>query len=500
MESAGYTRLLERYGVSTAALHHASWITTAVSRRQALRVDLVVEESFPTNYRPGDSDYEHLVFALKYDGIDLAALARIFRHIDRRELADRLREQPHSKYARRLFFVFERLTGEVLDVPDISTGAYVNVLEADEHYTARGVRVPRYRVVDNLLGEIGGFCPIVRRTQILDEFAAKRLDQRASSILANIEPSLLARAIHFLHGKETRSSFAIEHEDVGDKEDRFIAQLARVAKLPLETEAGLTELQHAIVDPRYRDAGFREPGSLEVYVSETVGYDREKVHHVGARSISTRALMQAWSRMRPVEGPGSAVVEAACRAFAFVYIHPFGDGNGRIHRLLFHHVLARPGYLPNDVIVPISSAIFADLRRYDTVLEDFSRRVLPQVEHRLDPNGRLTILNDPDDFYRYPDLTMQSEATFEWLERAIEHDLLHELDFLRRHDEVRREMQRVLDMPERRQKLFIVLCLNNRGKLAKRKRSEFAELSDELVTQLETIVQAGFDGFEGPLD
>ncbi|WP_434725632.1 Fic family protein [Mesorhizobium sp. RIZ17] len=35
-----------------------------------------------------------------------------------------------------------------------------------------------------------------------------------------------------------------------------------------------------------------------------------------------------------------AVVAAAIFAFGFVYIHPFEDGNGRIHRYLIHHVLA----------------------------------------------------------------------------------------------------------------------------------------------------------------
>jgi hypothetical protein len=34
------------------------------------------------------------------------------------------------------------------------------------------------------------------------------------------------------------------------------------------------------------------------------------------------------------------VVAAAILAFGFVYIHPFEDGNGRIHRYLIHHVLA----------------------------------------------------------------------------------------------------------------------------------------------------------------
>lgn len=34
-------------------------------------------------------------------------------------------------------------------------------------------------------------------------------------------------------------------------------------------------------------------------------------------------------------------VLAAGIAFGFVFIHPFEGGNGRIHRYLIHHVLAK---------------------------------------------------------------------------------------------------------------------------------------------------------------
>jgi hypothetical protein len=168
--------------------------------------------------------------------------------------------------------------------------------------------------------------------------------------------------------------------------------------------------------------------------------------------------------------------------------------------LLFHHVLARRDYLPGNLIVPISSAIHANMLRYDQVLEDFSRRVLPMIQYRIDENGALEILDDPDDFYRYPDLTLQSEATFEWLQRAIEHDLVLEIDFLRRHDRARAQMRRIIDMPDRKAKLFLVLCLGNGGKLSKRKRKEFAELPDEIIARLEDSVMDAFEGYEGPLD
>lgn len=38
------------------------------------------------------------------------------------------------------------------------------------------------------------------------------------------------------------------------------------------------------------------------------------------------------------------VVAAAVAAFSFVFIHPFEDSNGRIHRFIVHHVLSKTGF------------------------------------------------------------------------------------------------------------------------------------------------------------
>jgi len=40
------------------------------------------------------------------------------------------------------------------------------------------------------------------------------------------------------------------------------------------------------------------------------------------------------------------VIAAAILAFGLVYVHPFVDGNGRIHRYLIHHVLAGRDSIP----------------------------------------------------------------------------------------------------------------------------------------------------------
>lgn len=467
---------------------HASWIDE-VSARRSTTNGMTVQETFPASYGPGDADVDHLIFALKYDGVDLVALARVFRRIDREELERRIVAQPASKYIRRLFFLFERLTGETLAIEDLPRVRYSPVLDPGEYFVAAGRNVGRHRVVDNLLGD-AEFCPVVRRTPTLVAATGKDLGGRARDITRTVDPLLLARAIAYLYTKETKSSFAIEHEeiDAGSRMERFLAQLAAVGERPLLSEAALVELQRGFVDPRYAETGFRRPGEREVYIGETLGF-HEKIHHVGARSASTPGLMAAWARMRPVEGPAGPVIEAACRSFAFVFIHPFGDGNGRIHRLLLHNVLALRGYLPPRLVVPISAVLLADPQGYDRALESFSRRVLPLVDYKLDGDGELTIRNDTDNLYRYPELTAVCEATFVWLERAIEVDLVAELDFMRRFDEVRARMREVVEMPDRKEQNFIKICLANGGKLSARKRGLFAELDDATVASLEAIVR-----------
>lgn len=248
--------------------------------------------------------------------------------------------------------------------------------------------------------------------------------------------------------------------------------------------------------PNYAAHGFRRAGDLEVYVGQTIGY-RERVHHIGAPSAMTPELMDGWLELREVVGEGGAVVEAACRSFGFVFIHPFDDGNGRIHRLLLHHVLAKRDYMPEAVVVPISSVLVNDMRSYDEALEAFSTQVMRHSKYALDNDGELTILDTDLDIYRFPDLTVQAEATFVWLERAIVDELVHALEFLRRFDDALRRMREIIEMPDRKEQLFIKLCLNNHGRLSARKRAKFAELDDETVAALEAAVREAL-GIEPP--
>lgn len=145
-------------------------------------------------------------------------------------------------------------------------------------------------------------------------------------------------------------------------------------------------------------------------------------------------------------------------------------------------------------MVPVSAVLLADQAGYDEALESFSKRVLPLIDYKLNSEGELTVRNDTDDLYRYPELTEVCQATFGWLERAIEENLVAELAFLRSYDEVRTRMRGVVEMPDRKEQNFIKICMNNGGKLSASERGLYAELDDATIARLEAIVREAMQG------
>ena len=78
------------------------------------------------------------------------------------------------------------------------------------------------------------------------------------------------------------------------------------------------------------------------------------------------------------------VIQAAAIAYGFVFLHPFEDGNGRIHRFLIHNILARRGFTPESVMFPISAVMLKNPSDYDASLDAFSRQFMPLVEYTLE--------------------------------------------------------------------------------------------------------------------
>ena len=131
--------------------------------------------------------------------------------MDAREIQRYVESNHTGKYARRLWFLYEFLTGKTLPLDDLTKGNYVELLDPKEYYTAATSRhVKRQRINDNLLGG-AKFCPTIRRTDTLRRFDAADLPKRCQQVVSSYSPVLLKRALSYLYTQETKSSFEIEH-------------------------------------------------------------------------------------------------------------------------------------------------------------------------------------------------------------------------------------------------------------------------------------------------
>ena len=492
LKPAGYAALIERYGLDVIPNWHISRVATSGTHRVDSLAD-VTEEVYPPHYWPGDKLGDHLEFALKYDGTNLAILARLFQEAVEDDLVKYVRSKPNGKYARRIWFFYEFLTGKTLPLEDLKRGNYIELLEPGEYYTISSPRrIRRQRVYDNLLGN-DRFCPTVRRTTSLREFEKSDLPLRCREVIREYVPALVARAVKFLYTRETRSTFAIERiTPSATRSERFMAVLEQAGRAEFLQKQKLIELQNEIVDFRFRESDYRK---TQNYVGEAVGLQRQRIHFACPKPEDLADLTDGLeaAHLRMEDGGVPAAIHAAAVAYGFVFLHPFEDGNGRIHRFLVHNILARRDFTPPGIIIPVSAAMLENSADYDASLEAFSRRLMPLVDYTLDEVGRMTVRNDTTNWYRYIDMTRQAEALFQFIERAIDTELADELAFLKNYDEAKSSIREIVDMPDRQIDLFIRFCLQNNGRLSRRKHaSHFDFLTNEEIAAMEEAVQSAY--------
>lgn len=484
---AGYSALIDAYGLAVPLPR----TLFATGERHRVMKDGGWHILTP-RHAPASTLDGHLTFALKYEGLDLAVLKRLFLAVGPAAIEALVLTKPTGSYARRVWFLYEWLTGERLDLPDAAAGRYVRVVDPERQWAIDGESSPRHRVKDNLPGT-PEFCPLVFRTTALERFVGFDLPQRAREIIANVPRDILARTAAFLLLRDSRSSYAIEGErPPQDRIQRWGRAIGEAGRQNLDVDE-LLRLQRIVIgDARFVKLGLRTGAG---FVGE---HDRDTrmplPEHVSAKPDDLQSL--AAGMIAFDQGPAQKldpVIAAATLAFGFVYVHPFEDGNGRIHRYLIHHVLAQRGFNPPGVVFPVSAAILEQIEEYRRVLESYSQRLLPLVQWEATPEFNVRVLNDTGDFYRFFDATPHAEFLFACVRKTIEDDLPTEADFLRRHDHFRNRVAMVVDMPERTLDLLFRFLHQNGGRLSQRARSfEFEELSDAETKRIEGIYREEF--------
>ena len=457
----GFHRLAEIYGVQLVQPLFTRSRLGPVRQREA--VDGQETRTWTPPYQPADSYRGHFEFGLKYERISFEFFSRLFHRVEPEDVAAWVRDEPTGSYARRAAFFYEWFTGRQLAVPDTAPNVgYVDAIDAGQYLAAqRPDRVRRWRVNDNLPGS-RDFCPMVflgpreQRGWLYDVTAG------VQSLDDTYGPELLLRSAAWLTFKESRASFAIEHEaDKQDRVKRFAAAIGTYSGRmddPMAPEQLLT-LQQAVLGEAALRVGIRQS---PVFVGER-SFVSEIVHYIAPSEELVVDMLDALRRFEARTRGASPVARAAAVSFAFVYLHPLADGNGRINRFLVNHLLAADKVVPANIIVPVSATIAGSAKGradYDQALEAFSRPFMQVYADayrfgpkRLCPDGVETNFEflrtkGAQHAWRYLDLTGQARYLSGVLRQTVEQEMAQEALALRRYDEARAAIKDLVEMPD----------------------------------------------------
>ena len=482
---AGYAWLIDKYALHVPTPQRLAGISTVHHI-----VDTPGWLLLTPRHAPEQTLADQLTFALKWEGVNLPVFAALKRAASNSELSAAIRTAPHGRYLRRAWFILEWLSGDTLDVPDLDTKrAVVLALEPDKEFAlANGAVSPRHRVRNTLPGG-PDFCPLVRVTPRLTTARARGFDQLARQVIGRTHPDVIARAAAFLQLSDSKASFAIEEERPrADRMRRWAQAIARAGTQSVRID-NLEALQRIVIeDGRFVPLGVR---AEEGFVGS---HDRDSHEplpdHISARAADLPSLLRGIELydQRTRQYGFDPIAAAASLAFGFVYIHPFVDGNGRLHRWLIHHALAATGYTPPNVVFPVSAPMLRELSEYRRVLESYSRPLLPLIDWRPTATGNIEIFNDTRDYYRFFDATEHAEFLYHCVEQTVLNDLPNEVAYLEAYDRFVGTVQQIVDMPQHTLELLHRFLRQNGGRLSNRARTkEFRALTDDEVVCVERL-------------
>jgi Fic family protein len=493
-QPAGYAALIASFDLQVPAPDEM----VAIGEKHTLRREGRWRVLTP-RYRPDGTIAAHVEFALRHEGVDLGVLNALFRTAPRQFVEEWMRSEPTGQYARRTWFLHEWLTGTSLDLPDAAKAPYVGVLDPERQFAVRGETVRRYCIRNNLPGT-PDFCPLVRCSEALNATRHQDLAQEAQTMVRRTAPDLMARAAAFLLLEDSRASYLIEGErPPQDRIQRWGQAIGEAGQQPL-TGDELLRLQRLVIgDIRFINLGWRTEGGF-VGVRDRAT-NAPLPNHVSARPDDLPDLIQGLiAYVDRSERHGlDPVVAAAAAAFGFVFVHPFEDGNGRIHRWLVHHILGRCGFNPPGVVFPVSAVFLQHIERYREVLEHYSRPRLALTRWETTPSLNVRVLNETRDLFRFFDATRQAKFLADSVVETIRMTLPQEIEYLKRYDQAKRRIEAFLELPDATFDLMMGFLRQNGGQFSRRARTkEYAQLTDAEVASVEGIYQDLLLEFDRP--
>ena len=391
----------------------------------------------------------------------------MFRFLPAEVIEQYVLSAPNSALTRRAWYLYELLTGNTLAVPDAPNVTSVDLLDTDKYFTkSSGTLSRRHKVRDNLLGT-ANFCPIIKKTETLKTYVESDLSKSALNVIGRVSKSVISRAASFLLLADSQASFKIEGKrPPRNRIERWGRAVMQAGKNPLSVEELIRLHAILIEDNRFVQGGLRTEG---IFLGEHTADGEPLPEFIGAKPNDVEHLISSLIEANTImkDGELDPVLQAVPTAFGFVYVHPFADGNGRLHRCLIHHTLSDRQFTPPGMLFPVSSVMLDWIDKYREALKAHSARLMEFIEWEPTSKGNVHVLNDTADLYRYFDCTEAAEFLYSCVKRTIDADLPREIDYLTRRDEAVRDVMYVVEMPDLMAEQFVLYVHRNGGHFRK---------------------------------
>jgi Fic family protein len=450
---------------------------------------------FTSRHLPDDTLYKHLVFALKYEGINLLVIKKLFEQISNNEAVSILKEEPIGQYSRKLWFLYEWLLNKKLPITDLQIGNYVSLLDEEIQFAIEnGEKFSRHRIINNLPGT-RNFCPLIRKTPKLERYIAANFAGQKNDYLQTVHKDILQRTSAFLLLKDSKASFTIEGENPkNQRAARWGKAIGQAGTNELTKEELLRLQQIVIENARFLEMGFRKKGGFVGDHDRITGEPLPS--HISAKWQDVEQLIEGLLNTNELllKSKIDAVLAATIIAFGIVFIHPFEDGNGRIHRYLIHHVLAKKQFSQQGIIFPVSASILDHIDNYRKVLESYSQPLMDFINWKETIDHNVEVLNDTIDYYKYYDATMQAEFLYDCVADTIQNIIPNEVTYLTKYDEFKQYLENDFEMPDKVVASLVRFLEQNNGILSKRARErEFKDLTDAETKNIEKQYSVYFE-------